>query len=279
MESREQADNDGADAEEERVLRLRAMLHDLAGRKGRAEAARELGLDPRTVDACLDGEGMSWRVSEALERAIRGDEGAVAAQQRQRMDALERRVDALELEFRSGLEAARREMDDEVQALREEQAGAPKRVAWGQAQPGTRQGAGGVSEVPQEIARPARNALGRRLYPELVTREPAPDDEEVYGDAWPLIGQWREIWKAGHRGTGKGLAWLRAEERVRGLEVALLEEHGLTLPPEKMPLYGLDRRDQLVWRQKTLCDVRKSLPWAELRGRLRWALTFGRWRN
>ena len=119
------------------------------------------------------------------------------------------------------------------------------------------------------------SAGGRRRYPELVFLEPAHDDREVYGDAWPLIEKWREIWKAGHRGTGRGLAWLRTEERVRTLEVAMLEEHGLTLPPEKMPLYGLDRRDQLLWRQKTLYDVRKSLAWAELRR----ALTFGLWRN
>ena len=78
---------------------------------------------------------------------------------------------------------------------------------------------------------PERIGGGRRRYPELVFMEPEHDDREVYGDAWPLVEEWREIWKAGHRGAGKGLAWLRTEERVRTLEVAMLEEHGLTLPP------------------------------------------------
>ena len=66
----------------------------------------------------------------------------------------------------------------------------------------------------------------RREYPELATREVAPDDEEVFGPAW-----------------------LVTEERLMEVEVVLLEEHGLTLPPEKQPLRGLDRGAQLNWRE------------------------------
>jgi len=150
---------------------------------------------------------------------------------------------------------------------------------WADAGPGTGSDAKPSSPAPAQPMGPERTSLGRRRYPELVVLEPEPDDREVYGDAWPLVQEWREIWKAGHRGTGKGMAWIRAEERVRTLEVALLEEHGLTLPPEKLPLYGLDRRDQLVWRRKALGDARKSLARAELRGWLRRKLTFGLWRE
>ena len=32
----------------------------------------------------------------------------------------------------------------------------------------------------------------RLKYPDLATREPAPDDEEIFGEAWPLIVEWRE---------------------------------------------------------------------------------------
>ena len=52
-----------------------------------------------------------------------------------------------------------------------------------------------------------------------------------------LIEEWRRLWKT-HSAGGRGLAWLEVEERVRELEVAMLEEHGLTLPPETMPLTG-----------------------------------------
>ena len=31
----------------------------------------------------------------------------------------------------------------------------------------------------------------RREYPDLVTLEPAPDDEEVFGEVWPMIVAWR----------------------------------------------------------------------------------------
>ena len=33
----------------------------------------------------------------------------------------------------------------------------------------------------------------RREYPDLVTLEPALDDEEIFGDAWPLVVEWREL--------------------------------------------------------------------------------------
>ena len=69
----------------------------------------------------------------------------------------------------------------------------------------------------------------RREYPDLVTLEPAEDDEDVFGEAWPLIAEWREL-KASHPNQGKGLEWLAVEERFMTVELALLEEHGLTLP-------------------------------------------------
>ena len=75
----------------------------------------------------------------------------------------------------------------------------------------------------------------RREYPDLATRQPAPDDEEIFGEAWPLIVEWRGL-KDAHPNEGKGLDWLTAQERVLELELALLEEHGMTLPPEKQPL-------------------------------------------
>ena len=82
--------------------------------------------------------------------------------------------------------------------------------------------------------------LERRQYPELATREPAEDDEEVFGPAWPLIVERREL-KESHPNKGKSLSWLVEHERLMEVEVGLLEEHGLTLPPEKQPLRGLDR--------------------------------------
>ena len=117
MESSERVMTEGGDAEEEYVLRLRALLHDLVRKKGRIEAAKELGLDPRTVGACMDGEGMSWRVREALEMGLQEGAGSAAARQRKRNDALERRMEKLEKELHEGLDAVM----GEIGKLRDDQ--------------------------------------------------------------------------------------------------------------------------------------------------------------
>ena len=118
----------------------------------------------------------------------------------------------------------------------------------------------------------------RREYPELVTLEPAEDDGDVFGGAWPLIQEWREL-KETHSNQGKGLSWLRTEERFLAVELALLEEHGMTLPPARFPLRGFDRNGQTGWRWKALDDTRQALGRRML---LAWAgrvLTLGRWRS
>ena len=286
MESSERVMTEGGDAEEEYVLRLRALLHDLVRKKGRIEAAKELGLDPRTVGACMDGEGMSWRVREALEMGLQEGAGSAAARQRKRNDALERRMEKLEKELHEGLDAVM----GEIGKLREDQdqkwESLERRLARRETQQDNRResprsaedpsATGPTPEEAPSVAKPSAKAkFPKRLYLELVTKEPAPDDEEVYGAAWPLIKEWRRLWKT-HTGVGKGLAWLETEERVRELEVAMLEEHGLTLPPEKQPLHGLWRSAQLNWRKETLHEVRRAVAWRHL---LRKVLTCGLWRR
>ena len=283
MESSERVMTEGGDAEEEYVLRLRALLHDLVRKKGRIEAAKELGLDPRTVGACMDGEGMSWRVREALEMGLQEGAGSAAARQWKRNDALERRMAKLEKELHEGLDAVMGEVgklrddpDQKWESLERRLARreTPRKSATGPAEaPGA---TGDALEEAPSVAKPSAKAKApKRLYPELVTKEPAPDDQEVYGGAWPLIEEWRRLWKT-HTGVDKGLAWLETEERVRELEVAMLEEHGLTLPPEKQPLHGLWRSTQLNWRKETLHEVRRAVAWRHL---LRRIITLNLWRQ
>ena len=286
MESSERVMTEGGDAEEEYVLRLRALLHDLVRKKGRIEAAKELGLDPRTVGACMDGEGMSWRVREALEMGLQEGAGSAAARQWKRNDALERRMEKLEKELHEGLDAVM----GEIGKLREDQdqkwESLERRLARRETQQDNRResprsaedpsATGPTPEEAPSVAKPSAKAkFPKRLYPELVTKEPAPDDEEVYGEAWPLIEEWRRLWKT-HSAGGRGLAWLEVEERVRELEVAMLEEHGLTLPPETMPLTGLWRSSQLNWRRETLREVRRAVDWRRLARRI---LTLNLWRQ
>ena len=283
MESSERVMTEGGDAEEEYVLRLRALLHDLVRKKGRIEAAKELGLDPRTVGACMDGEGLSWRVREALEMGLQEGAGSAAARQRKRNDALERRMEKLEKELHDARDAVMGEIgklrDDQDQKWESLERRLARRETPRKSATGPAEAPGATGDAPEEApfgAKPSAKAKApKRLYPELVTKEPAPDDEEVYGAAWPLIEEWRRLWKT-HTGAGKGLAWLETEERVRELEVAMLEEHGLTLPPEKQPLHGLWRSAQLNWRKETLHEVRRAVAWRHL---LRKVLTCGLWRR
>ena len=114
----------------------------------------------------------------------------------------------------------------------------------------------------------------RREYPDLATLEPAPDDEEIFGAAWPLIVEWRKLLDA-HPERGEGVEWLTTQERVLEVELALLEDHGMTLPPEKQPLRDFDRSGQITWRRTALSDTRRGRKKAEFMRRV----TFGLWRK
>ena len=97
---------------------------------------------------------------------------------------------------------------------------------------GEAQGSASGGETPKTVT-------VRREYPELVTLEPAGDDGEVFGEAWELVKEWRGL-KDSHPNNGKSLDWLLTEERFVSVELELLEDHGLTLPPARFPLRGFD---------------------------------------
>ena len=247
-------------------MRLMALLRELERDHGRKKAAAILGVDRRTLDAGLDEGVLSRRMRGALDKALQSGVGSAAAEQRERNDKLEDRVQELEEQHEAlGKEVRRRvsAIEGEIGALRRDDVqgpGADEAEAGGS-------GARGNS--------PSRPSL-RCEYPDLVTREPAPDDETVFGDAWPLIVKWRGL-KDAHPNEGRGLDWLTAQERVLEVELALLEEHGMTLPPEKQPLRGLDRSGQTNWRRTALYDTRVAIRKREL---LRWArrvCTLGLW--
>ena len=117
-----------------------------------------------------------------------------------------------------------------------------------------------------------------RQYPELVTIKPAADDEAVFGAAWPVIDEWRKL-RGSHPSKGKSLSWLVERERILELEVAMMEEHGLTLPPDTLPLTGLWRRDQLVRRKMALDDTQRARAKRELLRWVRRVLTVWLWRK
>ena len=176
-------------------------------------------------------------------------------------------------EMNEGLSA----VQGEVRALRKDHTRDLQRVESRLAKVAGGDGAAGSASASVPLARGGKSTL-RREYPDLVTLEPAEDDEDVFGGAWPLIQEWREL-KETHPNQGKGLSWLGTEERFLAVELALLEEHGMTLPPARFPLRGFDRNGQTGWRRKALDDTREALRRRRL---LEWAgrvLTLGRWRR
>ena len=260
-------------------LRLMALLEEMVRDKGIMRAAQELNVDHRTLTSGLATGRLSRRLRGALEKALLEGGGSPATEQRQRNDELAGRVEVLEKGVETlgqGLAA----VQDEVMALRNEQGRALQRLASRLAKV---EGSGGDAEEeegkPGPVGRPPqRKTRLRREFPELATLEPAGDDEDVFGDAWELIREWREL-RETHPNRGKGLEWLRRQERRLSVELALLEEHGLTLPPETYPLRGLDRGAQVNWRQKALADTGRARKKREI---LLWplrVLNLGTWRK
>ena len=255
-------------------LRLTALLHQLVRRRGHKGAARELGVNPRTVAASVK-QGMSRRVREALERMLVDRDGEARDRLEDEMEGVKVEVGGVREQV-SGLEG---ELREGLHALGEQQAQVmrhlERRIAQAEAGKGGGNGAG-----PPPRSSPAQRAgsPSRWRYPDLVTRDPVGDDEEVFGDAWPLVKEWRELWD-GHPARGKGLAWVSTRQRILELEVAMLEDHGLTLPPETEPLRGLDRGAQLNWRLKALHEFRKRRARLELVRWLRRVLSLGLWRK
>ena len=256
-------------------MRLMALLRELARNRGVKEAAQALDVDHRTLMSSLESGKLTRRMRVALGKALLEGGGSPAAEQRERNDALEGRlkevegrVEALGKDMHRGLAA----VQGEVKALRGERAQEMRRLAQVEAGRGAR---GEAAEACGPAGKPERRTSLRREYPELVTLEPADDDEQVFGPAWPLIVEWRGL-KDSHPNRGKGLSWLVTEERFLSVELALLEEHGMTLPPETYPLKGFDRNGQLNWRRTALYDTRRARAKREL---LRRVLTLGLWRR
>ena len=256
-------------------LRLMALLHDLVRKHQRKGAGEMLGVDPRTVKACLEQGALSKWMRTALEAQLLSREKAAMAAQQKRIEALDQRMEALEQQITSGLGEMRTTMEGEIKVLKDEHAGALRQ--WERRLAQVEAGYGGASAA-SGVRKPVVRVQSRRRYPELVTVEPALDDEAVFGAAWPLIDEWRTL-RAGHPIGGKSLSWLVTHERILELELAMLEKHGLTLPPEPMPLTGHRRRGQLSWRWTALYDTQRARVKRELLRWVRRILTLGLWRK
>ena len=279
MKTNEHGIEDSRDVEHVYHMRLMTLLQELVREKGYKGAARVLEIDHRTVAVCSKTGQLSRRARQALERALQEGVGSAAVRQRKRNDGLEERVQSLE----EGQESFGKEVRRRLAAV---EGGLAALLRRDKVQ-GTGAGHAGAGPSPRgadesearasaQHRKPPSRPRVRREYPDLVSLEPAPDDEEIFDEAWPLIVEWREM-KESHPNEGRGLGWLADEERMLVVELMLLEEHGMTLPPEKQPLRGFDRDGQTSWRRTALYDTRRARAKGE---RLRWVrriVTLGLW--
>lgn len=263
------------DAEDQRRKWLLQFLRELVRAEGRMEALRLLEVNYQTLVKAEESGELTGRMIHALERLLLSRDGEERREYRQ----LERRVAALEemvkeprRELRSGGRAGGTPI-----VVSSETAGSLAEPPYAPA---------GGTEPTETDAGPSVESMGisaqpippRRKYPELVTLEPADDDAEVYGDAWHLVQEYRKL-RDGHPRVGRGLSWLTVEEELLTVELALLEEHQLTLPPAEYPVMGPGRRNHTRWRWKALANTRKALARRIVLRWLRRALTLGAWWN
>ena len=285
MNSRQPGIGKSRRVEDVKRLQLLTLLDEMVRDRGVMRAAGELNVDRRTLNVALRDGRLSRRMRGALEKALLEGGSSPAAQQRARNDELAGRLETVEAQVKAVGENADQglaEVRGELKALRNDYSRDLQRVesrlakveGSGESKEEKGDGDGESSAGGQPAVRPRL----RREFPELATLESASDDQDVFGDAWELVQDWRKL-KESHPSRGKGLEWLREEERLLAVELALLEEYGLTLPPETYPLRGLDRGAQVNWRRKALDDTRRKLTRREMLHRLRRLSSPWMWRK
>ena len=111
-----------------------------------------------------------------------------------------------------------------------------------------------------------------------MTLEKRPGEDDALGPAAPLVEEWRSL---RNPPAPPGSRVKRAEAAVRRweLEIVMLRDLLLTLPPETEPLDDSRRADHIRWRREALTDARRELTRAVRVRWLRRILTLGmRWR-
>ena len=172
-------------------VRLTALLHDLM-KEGKLEAAQLLGVNYKTLAAAVDSGTLTPRLSDALEKVLLSREIEAVEKVRERVEEMEGRVEAVEKQTRSIPgeieEAVGREVERRMAAV--DGGTTCGREAASSQEAATPDGA--VDKKGQPRGSPARQ-LFRRTSPSVITMEPQPGDEEVFGDAWPLVDEWRRL--------------------------------------------------------------------------------------
>ena len=252
------------------------LLDALVKSRGKVAAAEALGVNYRTMTNCYDSRRVSRRMRRALQefRDARGVEVEVgdgdAVSTDSQVEALGKRAAELEEENRELRELVEAQsvqleaLQGQIPGLEEEEhsAGDAERV--------------GVDEVDGQRPPPRRGA--GPLNVGVVTLETQHDEEDAFGPAAGLVAEWRSLRNPAAR-LGSRVERARTEVRRWELEVELLRDFHVTLPPETEPLDDSRRADHIRWRLEALTEAGREFTRA-VRGRwMRRIVTFGLWRR
>ena len=264
---------------------LVAVLREVAQRMGKVKAAEALGVSYRTLARAVESGRLTGRMADALERhlsEVKVSEKAPVGQKP--VDGPDQHVEHLEAEV-GKLRTRVDTMQAVVGALQEDQARTlgrlERRLARVEARRVSASGLGAASRPSVKGAsegEPERTQAKRpsSAYRQLVTVEPEEGEELIYGEAMPSVTAWREARKTLEEARRR-LDKLDARRWMVEVEVRLVEDHELTLPPAVYPWDRADRRDE-VWRRKqSLVDLRAERRRAVLWRWVRLVLTLGLW--
>lgn len=174
------------------------VLHRINEEQDNIKTAKWLGVDRKTVWRALDAGRLTPWLRNALEREhqaakVAAERVAAGADRLDlRVEELERRLQGVEGQLAGGLGR----LGEELAGLRDE----VRTLAW------TRPGGVG-QKTPSTLESP------HRTYLHLVTVEALPDDAEVFGDAMPLVAEWRDQCER-FKAHGPSVEGLEAEVRM-----------------------------------------------------------------
>lgn len=251
---------------------LWGLLQDLVEREGKARTAERLGVSERTLRRTLESEHLSRRMTPALLREQNELRDERRAAREARLESLIEQVQQLERrlgEFEQVTGEQLDELSDRVAAAARHATEARERVA----------SAASAVDMPgtaTTVAAPRRVKVRPERLHQLVTVEPAEDDAAVYREALPLVAEWRRCLVA-RQDAPHTYAWLQGEVRLLELEIQLIDEYRLTLPPAEYPWDGIRRHTELRLSLRVLERMRRQLRWTRP---LHWTarlVTLGLW--
>lgn len=245
------------------------QLKRLVDEHGRVKAAELLGVNFRTLAASIESGKLSRRMGESVRKYAKaaGSQATPTPHVDDEAQALEKRVADLEEEVGT------------LQGIVEEQSEEFTRLAARVEQLEQTHDEGRESDQVTEAPKPpviSERAGPKQTHasPDVVTLEPQANEE--FGPATALVDEWRLLRTRDCGGKSK-VERAKAEERRWDLEVAMIEQFGLTLPPETEPLTASDMETHLEWRRETLRRVRRERTKAERIILLRRIATLGLW--